>query len=438
VGFFIPMNKEILRLALPNILTNLSIPLVSLVDLALMGHMPTTSYIVAIGFGTVIFNFIYWAFGFLRMSSTGLVAQAFGKNDLKAIRILLFRALFIAVFGALLLIFLQAPIIKFALLIIQPDEAVVEPLLEYFNIRIWAAIATISIYVLTGWLLGMQDSKSALALSLVVNGVNALLSYSLVTYFGWGIKGVAWGTVIAQYVGFVVALLIIRYKYQIVLLKQSFIWVKDRKAWGNFLGINSDIFIRTLCLIFAMSFFKTKAGNIDPILGAANILLLEFITISAYGIDGFAFAAESISGKYFGIGMRSEFKKSINLTFRWGFGIATFLSLIFAFYGESLLYILTDKLEVVQKALIYLPWLIAAPIVNSFAFIWDGIYVGTTASKTMRNTMLFATLFVFLPTFYLSIYFWGNHGIWFAFSLFMFSRGVLLHFFAKQSIYSRI
>ncbi len=432
------MNKEILRLAVPNILTNLSIPLVGLVDLAMMGHMPTTEFIIAIGFGTVIFNFIYWGFGFLRMSSTGLVAQAYGKNDEQTINTVLFRALFIAVLGALLLIAFQNPIRDLALLIISPDLIVANPLKEYFNIRIWAAIATIPIYALTGWFLGMQDAKSALILALVVNLLNALLSFLFVAYFNMGIAGVAWGTVIAQYVGLLIAFIILSVKYKSLFSKLNFEWFKDKIAWKSFIGINTDIFIRTFFLIFTMSFFKTKVGNIDPLLGAANILLLEFVTLSSYGIDGFAFAAESISGKYFGIGEKKKFHKSVSLTFQWGFGLAIFISLIFTFLGEEILLILTDKREVIEKALLYLPWLIVAPLINTFAFVWDGIYVGTTSTKTMRNTMLAACLGVFLPAFYIGFYFLDNHGLWFAFSLFMLARGILLSFYAKRSIYSKL
>lgn len=431
------MNKEILKLAIPNILTNLTVPLVSMVDLGLMGRMPSSSYIIAIGFGTIIFNFVYWAFGFLRMGTTGMVSQAFGRKDEVEGIDLLRKGLIISFVGGVLLFILQIPIQKLALFLIDPDVSVVEPLISYFKIRIYAAPATISLFVITGWLLGMQDSKSALLLAILINSLNAVLSYFFVNYTALSISGVALGTVIAQYMGFFIGLVILQVKHQIRLLC-LFKSVQSKKSWNSFLSVNSDIFIRTLCLIFVMSYFKTEAGNIDPILGAANILLFEFITISAYGIDGFAFAAESISGKYFGQGEMKTFKKSVKISMLWGISIALFLALQFSFFGKSLLSMLTNKEQIILAAMNYLPWLIAAPIVNAFAFIWDGIYVGTTSSKAMRNTMLISTFAVFLPLFYLARTYLGNHGMWLAFTLFMFARGLLQTILANQYIFNRL
>jgi MATE family multidrug resistance protein len=432
------MNKELLRLAIPNILTNLTVPLVSMVDLGLMGRMPSTAYIVAIGFGTVIFNFIYWAFGFLRMGTTGMVSQAYGRDNHDKIKGLLTKGLSISLIGGLVLVLLQWPLKEFALLLIDPDTEVIKPLITYFNYRIYAAPATISIYVLTGWLLGMQDSKAALFLAVVVNGINAVLSYTLVHSFQLDIAGVAMGTVIAQYIGLIFGFVILWRKYQLTPVKLFSSRDRSSSSWASFISVNSDILIRTLCLIFTMSFFKTKAGNIDPILGAANILLLEFITISAYGIDGFAFAAESICGKYFGKSNKELFMKSIKVSMSWGIGIAFILSFIYWAFGEEILSLLTNKTSVIEAALVYLPWLIIAPLINAFAFIWDGIYVGAIASKAMRNAMIFSTFFIFLPAFFLGKNLLMNHGMWLAFSLFMLARGLIQTLMVSKHIYRRI
>jgi MATE family multidrug resistance protein len=335
----------------------------------------------------------------------------------------------------------QNPIGEFAISILQPEADVVPLLRDYISYRIWAAPATISVYVFTGWFLGMQDSKSALVLAVIINGVNAALSYYLVYEVGMQMAGVALGTVIAQYIGFVIAFFLLAKKYQLGIfkLKENLIYrLRKGKSWKEFLSVNSDILIRTLCLIFTLSFFKAKAANIDPVLGAANILLLEFISLSAYGIDGFAFAAESISGKYFGKKDKRNLIRSIKYSFIWGIGIAIGLSLLFLFLGEEILQLLTDKQIVVEAALPYLFWLILAPIVNSFAFIWDGIYIGTTASSSMRNTMLIATIFVFLPAFYLFFPTYHNHGLWFSLTLFMLMRGLLLTFLFKPKVLSRL
>lgn len=431
------MKKEFFRLALPNILTNLTVPLVSLVDLGLMGRMPSTSYILAIGFGTLIFNFIYWAFGFLRMGTTGMVSQAYGSDDRVLSNNLLFMGGLISISVGVIFVLFQYPVLQTALFLINPDEAVIAPLSTYFYYRIYAAPATISIYVITGWLLGMQDSKSALYLALLVNGLNAIVSYFLVQYADLSIVGVAVGTVIAQYAGLTFGILLIKKKHNIQLGNFSRSLFKELETWKSFIRVNTDIFIRTLCLIFAMSFFKTKAGNIDPILGAANILLLEFVALSAYGIDGFAFAAESICGKYFGRKDRRLFIKATKTAFKLGFLFAIGVSLVFFVFGKEILNILTNKVNVIEAALPFLVWLILLPLLSSFAFIWDGVYIGTTASKAMRNTLLISTFLIFIPLFYILANYYGNHGMWMAFLIFLFARGVIQTVLAPKAILSR-
>lgn len=432
------MNKEILRLAIPNILTNLSVPLVGLVDLALMGRMPSADYILAIGFGTVIFNLLYWAFGFLRMGTTGMVSQAFGKDDHSTSQQLLVKGFTVAMASGIMLILFQPFIKNLALYLIHPDAEVIQPLITYFDIRIWAAPATISIYVISGWLLGVQDAKNAMILAVCVNVFNTVLSYYLVSQLQLSIKGVAIGTLLAQYAGLFIGLFILIRKYGV--LKSKWLGTKkeDNSEWKEFITVNAHIFVRTLCLIFVMSFFKTKAGNIDPVVGAANILLIEFITISAYGIDGFAFASESMCGKYFGMNKKVLFTTSVNTSFYWGIGIAIGFALLFWLFGESILQLLTDKEEIVSAALPYLPWLIIAPIINSIAFIWDGIYIGTTAVKAMRDTLLLSTGLIFMPSYFIFSEFLGNHGIWLSITLFMIARGIIQTYLAPKVIYNRI
>lgn len=431
------MNRELVKLAVPNILTNLTVPLVSMVDLGLMGRMPATSYIVAIGFGTLIFNFIYWAFGFLRMGTTGIISQAYGANNKQQVLETLFRALLIALVGGLLLILFQDFLLHLGLKLIAPDSAVMAPLTEYFSYRIYAAPATISVYVLTGYLLGMQDSRSVLIIALLVNLSNALISYLLVYNVGLAIKGVALGTLIAQYLGLALGFILIFKKHGAYLKGNIITAIVNWKEWKGFLLLNGNIFIRTMCLIAVMSLFKATAGNIDPLIGAANILLLEFITLAAYGIDGFAFAAESVCGKYFGERNKRAFRKAVLSSFKWGLALAFVIALIYFFLGRQILWLMTDKDQIINLALDYLPWLVIAPIINAFAFIWDGVYIGATASGTMRDTMLAATV-IFLPVFYLSLNYWGNHGLWFAFSIFMLARGILQTILAKRAIYRRI
>ena len=431
------MRKEYLKLAIPNVLTNLTIPLVSLVDVGLMGRMPSVDYIVAIGLGTVIFNFLYWAFGFLRMGTTGFVAQAFGKNNTIKINHTLIRALLLSMMAGVLIILLQVPLFKIATYFLGVDTPMINRIGDYFYFRVWDAPAAISLFVIQGWLLGMQESKQAFYLALLVNGANIILSYYLVYSFNLSIKGVALGSAISQYLGCFCGLILIIRKYNFLPSLQQ-IKSAISSDWKEFLLVNGDIFIRTLCLIFALSFFKTKAANIDPLVGAGNILLLEFITISAYGIDGLAFAAESISGKYFGALNKEKFQQSVKTSFKLGLILAGIISMTFLIFGKNILFLLTDKQEVVDAALEFLPWLIAAPIINAIAFIWDGIFIGCTASREMRNTLLIATFCIFLPSYFVCYPLMGNHGIWLSLSLFMLSRGVIQSLLYKKKVLVRL
>lgn len=432
IGFFM-MRKEYLKLAIPNILTNLTIPLVSLVDVGLMGRMPSSNYIIAIGLGTVIFNFLYWAFGFLRMGTTGFVAQAFGRKDNAKISEALIRGLLIGLIGGVVIILFQVPFFKIATYLLGITSNITDLVGNYFYCRVWDAPAAIALFVIQGWLLGMQQSKQAFYLALFVNGVNIICSYLFVYSFDLSIYGVALGSVISQYLGCIYGLLLIRKKFDFTLSKDD-IRTAMKGNWKEFFSVNRDIFIRTMCLIFTLSFFKVKAANIDPLLGAANILLLEFITITAYGIDGLAFAAESISGKYFGAKNKEQFQKSVAISFRLGLQLSIVISILFFFFGEEILKILTDKEEVIAIAMNFIPWLILAPVVNVIAFIWDGVFIGCTASKEMRNTLLIATFLIFLPCYFVFHPLFGNHGIWLSLILFMLARGLVQTILYKKKI----
>lgn len=427
------MHKQLIKLAIPNVLTNLTVPLVSMVDLALVGRFLDHYAIIAIGFGTMIFTFLYWAFGFLRMGTTGLIAQAFGKGDFQSLSATLYKSLFLALIFGLLLLISQSYLFDFAISLIEPNSVVLSDLLTYLDIRIYAAPATISIYVLTGSLLGLQDAKAALVLAATVNGLNVLGSYLLLAEFDMGIAGIAWGTVIAQYVGCGIGILLLLGFHQSSLIPIRNVWSQVKTGNWAFFRLNANLMIRTLCLIFALSFFKTYAGNAGLILGAANILLLEFISLSAYGIDGFAYAAESLSGLYFGKGLKSEFKQAVRTSFLWGGICSLCFSILFWFFGENILLLFTENKEVIEMALVYLPWLIIAPLLNALAFIWDGIFIGATESVWMRNSMLIATFCVFLPCFYLFESLFANHGIWLALSLFMVARGLI-----QTIVYSKV
>ena len=439
------MNKEILKLAIPNIFANLSVPLLSVVDVALMGHLnsemdhiKSETYILAIGFGVMIFNFVYWGFGFLRMGITGLTAQEVGKGNVDESYRLLFRGLIIALLGAVVLFVFKDYLLQFSLYLIDSNTYVNEQVSTYFNIRIYAAPATLGLYAFIGWFLGKQNATIPMIITISVNLVNAFLSFYLVSSMSMETNGVALGTVAAQYLGLLMAFVFFAWYYKKELTASAFKGIMELNALKKFISVNADIIIRTLCLIFTLSFFKVMSAKEGDIIGAANILLLEFTAIAAYGIDGFAFAVEAISGKYFGAKDKVNFKKAVRYCFYWGFAFGGMYSVAYLFFGVSILSLLTSQSEVVQIAADYLIWLVIFPLLSVVPFIWDGVFIGVTASKAMRNTMLFSTFIIFLPAFYLLQNYWGNHGIWLAMILFVIARGLSQTIISKKVVYDRI
>lgn len=412
--------------------------MLSVVDVALMGHLNHPDYILSIGFGVMIFNFVYWGFGFLRMGVTGMTAQEVGKGNVDESYRLLFRGLFIALIGGILLFVFKNYLLQLSLYLIGANTVVDEQITTYFNIRIFAAPATLALYAFIGWFLGKQNAKIPMLVTIAVNVLNVFVSYYLVTAMQLNTKGVALGTVIAQYTGLIIAIGFFMLYYRKALTKQAFKAILELKAIKEFLSVNADIFIRTLCLIFTLSFFKIMSVKEGVIIGAANILLLEFTTIAAYSIDGFAFAAESISGKYFGAGDKNQFKKAVRYCFYWGLAFGGLISVVYLFFGEHILGWLTSQKEVITVASDYLMWLVIFPILSVVPFVWDGVYIGITSSKAMRNTMLFSTFIIFLPAYYLLNHYYGNHGIWLAMILFVLARGISQTILAKKVVYDRV
>lgn len=426
------MNKEILKQAIPNIISNLSVPMLSLVDIALMGHLSSAHYILAVGFGATLFNFIYWGFGFLRMGTTGFTAQAFGQDHIKKAFYVLFRGMIIAIVIGLLLIVFQKFFLFIGLHFFHTTPEVEAELGLYYGVRIFAAPATLGIYVLTGWFLGMQKARIPMIITIIINIINISGNFYFVSCQGMTANGVALGTVIAQYAGLILGLYFLQAKFPDWKRYLSSTLIFQLKEIIDFLKVNIDIFIRTLCLIFTLAYFKTLSGELGITIGAANIILLEFFTIAAYGIDGFAFAAEAISGKYYGADDTKKLYQSIRFLFYWGMGLGLVFTIIFQIKGQEIILLLTSQPAVIEVANRYLIWMILSPVIMSVAFIWDGVYIGLTASKAMRNTMLIATLCCFIPAQYLFINLWGNHGLWLALIVFFVARGIGQTILSKQ------
>ncbi len=432
------MNKEILRLAVPNIISNLTVPILGMVDLALLGHLESEIYIGAIALGGMIFNIIYWGFGFLRMGTSGFTAQAFGRQDNREVILVLGRSVFVALIGGILILILQYPIAILSFWIMDGSQEVELLAREYFFIRVFAAPATISLYAFTGWFLGMQNAKYPMIIAIVVNILN--LGFNFYFIYGLGMKheGVALGTVLAQYSGLLIALILFVKKYRKYLKYFQYKAMMKIKAMKQYFLVNADILIRTLLLLFAFSFFTNQSARISNEVLAINTILLQYLFIFSYFIDGFANASESLVGKYLGAGSKPELKKVIKRIFIWGVYICIPFTLVYLFAGKNLLYLLTNQADIVADASAYLFWIAMVPFLTFAAFIWDGIYIGATATPAMRNAMLISTIVIFLPAYYLLINPLGNHGLWLAMMLFMASRGIILSLFYKISILDKI
>lgn len=431
------MNKQILRLAIPNIITNITVPLLGMVDTAIVGHLQNgdgVDYIGAIAVGTMIFNIIYWNFGFLRMGTSGFTAQAYGAKDKEEQANILLRACFIAIVAAFLLIIFQKPIGKLSLMLIENKNSVGALALSYFSVRIWAAPATLSMYALKGWLIGMQDSKNPMWISIIINLLNIIFSFVLVFYFNMSIKGVALGTVIAQYGGLITTLLIWRKKYKEIAKYFNVKKALSLEKMKLFFKINSDIFLRTLCLIIVTSYFTIASTKMPYPTLAMNTLLMQFFTLFSYFMDGFAYAAESLCGKAKGENNYPQLQAFVKRFLFWGGVISILFIIIYALFGENILGIFTDNKDVIEYSKNYLHWILLIPITGFIAFLYDGILIGLTESVVMRNAIFISTAAFFLIFYLLSPYI-GNNALWIAFLTYLLGRSLLMMLMSRRKIF---
>lgn len=427
------IDREIFRLAWPNIISNVSVPLLSSVDTALMGSL-SPLHLGAVGLGSMIFNFFYWNFGFLRMGTTGMTAQAFGKEDDQAITLHLFRALLVAFSISAVLLIFQHYIADLGIWVMQSESKMYELIYVYVTTRIWAAPATLGLYVLFGWLFGMQNARIPMFITIGLNLINIVLSYTFIVEWGWGIQGVALGTVLAQYAGFLSTLIWIFWKYRQQLTWPGLESVIELQAFGNFFKINRDIFLRTICLTFVFGFFYSQSSAFGPELLGVNVVMLQFLNWMSYGVDGFAYAAESVVGRWFGAGEEESTHAAIEKSFLWGGVCALIYSLIYAIWGEPLFLLFTDDQGLLELSRTYMWWMIILPLLGFASYIWDGVFVGLTAAKSMRNTMVFSLL-IFLAIYYSTVNFLQFHALWFALSVFLVTRAASQHFlFSKWQL----
>ena len=418
------MNKKILDIALPSIVSNITVPLLGLVDTAIVGHLGAAAYIGAIAVGGMLFNMVYWLFGFLRMGTGGMTAQAQGAKDTVETFRILFRALGVAGCLSVFLILLQVPILQVAFHFIEATEEVKSLSTIYFNILIWGAPAVLGLYGLIGWFLGKQNAKYPMVIAIVQNVVNISASLFFVLGCGWKVEGVATGTLIAQYAGFLLAIVLWWRRYHRELPSNPITGIWKRADLGRFFSVNRDIFLRTLCLISVTTYFTSAGAAQGDVILAVNALLMQFFVLFSYVMDGFAYAGEAIGGLYFGAKDKQNFSKFTIALFKWGLGLSFIFTLAYWGLGSGFLGILTDDKVVLATAGTYLPYAIAIPFLSFMAFLYDGLFIGTTSTRGMLIAVAGASVGFFVCKF--TLFSWlGNHALWIAFLLYLLLRGVI-------------
>ena len=427
-----PIDKEILRIAVPAIVSNLTVPLLGLVDVAIAGHLGDASYIGAIAVGGMLFNMIYWMFGFLRMGTGGLTAQAYGQdNPQESMRVLL-RSLAVAGAMAALLLALQYPIRLLAFTLIDASPEVREMATRYFHICIWGAPAILASYSLTGWFIGMQNSRIPMYVAILQNVVNIAASLFFVSALGMKVAGIAAGTLIAQYAGLLTACIFWWRKYGLLREHARKAPLFEHTAMKRFFSINRDIFVRTACIVAVTVFFTSTGAAHGDIILAVNTLLMQLFTLFSYIMDGFAYAGEALSGRYIGAADRRKFLQTVRHLFIWGTGAAALFTLLYAAGGENFLQLLTNDTAVIRASQEYFLWALAIPFAGFSAFLLDGICIGATATRVMLHAVAAATAAFFALYYSLHATF-GNHSLWAAFLAYLFLRGTVQAWLACNS-----
>ena len=418
------LRREILALALPAIATNISVPLLGLTDTAVTGHIGGSLYLPAIALAGTIFNMMYWLFSFLRMGTSGFTSQAYGSADTRATSVLLWRGISIGVIFGLIVLCLQTPLINTATAFMDAGDDVQPLAAEYIRICIWGAPAVISLYAMSGWLVGMQDTRTPLWVSIGTNILNIGLSIGLVFGAGWKIAGVAAATLISQWTGAIVTLVLILKKYRPQAAACADIF--SLRELGPFLRINGDAFLRTLCLIAVTVWFTRSGAAHGPDTLGANAVLLQLFMLFSYFMDGFAYAGEALCGKYTGRRDTATVNSIIRSLLRTGAILALIFTALYTLGGELFIRLITDSPDIRLTAMHYLPWAAAIPLCSYAAFIYDGVFIGITRTRLMLTAMAAAAILFFGIWLALHNYM-GNNALWLAFDTYLLVRGLLSH-----------
>lgn len=417
------IHRRILAIAVPMIASNLSVPLLGIVDTAVIGHLKSPVYLAAVAVGATIFSFLFLGLNFLRMTTTGITAQARGRDDHVGVRRALAQSALVALVLAILLICLQWPLEQAALAILGPAADVRPATSTYFLIRIWAAPAVLFNYALIGWFLGMGNARAPLTVMVAMATINIGLDAGFVLGLGWKVAGVAIGTLIAEYLGAALSIVIAARMLKGYPGRWRGLRIMDRTSLARLVSLNGNIFLRSLALMFVFGFVTAAGARLGTVILAANALLLNFQNVLSYALDGFAHAAEALCGQAIGAADRAQFDRIVKAVLLWSLVFAILFALAWWFAGPALIALLTNLPDVRAAATHFLPWIVVLPLVAVWAFLLDGIYIGATRARAMRNAMLFSTLLCFLPVWYATRAL-DNHGLWLAFVVFFAARGV--------------
>jgi MATE family multidrug resistance protein len=426
-------NKAVWKIAAPMILSSVSIPLLGIVDTAVMGHLDGAWYLASVAAGTVVFNILFMGLNFLRMGTTGIAAQAFGAGDEREITACLLQPLVIAVILIVAMLALRNPIMELALVLLGPSDIVASFSRVYYDIRIWSAPAMLINLVILGWLLGMQNARGPLAMVLVVNLSNIVLDIWFVLGLGMNVRGVAIASVIAEYAGLAVGIWLIWRYFQ----THSFCWPDNTllrpDRYKRLFMINSSLFLRSAALMFTFAFITAQGARLGDTILAANAVLMNFLYFFAYATDGLANAAEALTGKAAGARDMKGLESAVRITLFWTVLFTGGFTLLYGGAGKAIIYLLTDIHEVRELAISYLPWLVALPAAAAICFLYDGVYIGTTRSREMMIVMVSSVGCVFLPTWFL-LRETGNHALWAALLAFMAVRSIGMHVWYRRML----
>jgi len=403
------------------------------VDTGVTGHLDSSVYLGAVAIGAMIFSFLYTGMNFLRMGTTGIAAQSYGAEDNDGLRVALGQAIVVALLIAMSLIVLQRPIGELAMRLLGPEPETRVYAIEYFSIRIWSAPGTLANYALIGWFIGLSNARVPLLMFLTINITNIVLDLLFVIVLGMKVDGVALASVVAEYAGLAVGV-----AFAVSVLKgRSGHWpvaqLVNVSAYKAYFSVNAHLFIRTMALVFTFGFVTAQGARLGGLVLAANAVLMNFQNLTSFGLDGIAHAAEALVGKSIGQRRRDALVQSVRLTLKWSLIFAVGFTVVYLVGGRLIIAVLTDLPEVRDAATRYLPWMIASPLISVWCFLYDGVYVGATRARAMRDIMLVSSFLVFVPAWY-AFGFLGNHGLWLALTLWLASRGIGMHYFYKKRV----